>query len=332
MAATTLRTNRDHVRPETLEQYRRELTGYCYRMLGCGIEAEDAVQETMLRAVRARHTFEGRSSVRSWLYQIATNICLDQLRDRSRRAWPIGLSPPSEPDPALVGVTLPESAWVWPIHDAQVLSPNGDPAEIAAVKETIRLAFVTALQHLSARQRAALVLCKVLRFEAAEAAEMLGTTAAAVNSALKRANAKLAALPMAERAVNERSAGIRADHAELLNRYVDAFERYDICTLVGLLHKDAVQTMPPFTMWLQGSANIGVWMTLSDECRGSRLLATAANGCPALAQYRAHRDGGHAAWALQVLEISDGRVTGLHYFLRADRLFRSFGLPARLPA
>ena len=301
----------------TLERYRRELTGHCYRMLGSGFEAEDAVQEVMLRALRSGDGFEGRSSLRSWLYRIATNVCLDALRGRGRRAWPAGLGPSSPPDAELLGPRLPEHAWVSPVADARVVPDNGDPAEIAAARESVRLAFVTALQHLPPRQRAVLVLRQVLRFEAAEVAEQLDTTVPAVNSALQRARAKLAALP-----AEQRPTEVGADHAELLASYLDAFERYDMTAFVSLLHADALQSMPPYAMWLRGAAVIAAWMLgAGSGCRGSRLLPTAANGCPAFGQYRVDPEGGYSPWSLQVLEISGRRVREIHAFLDTDYLF-----------
>jgi RNA polymerase sigma-70 factor, ECF subfamily len=315
------------VTPEACEPYRRELTGYCYRMLGSGSETEDAVQETMLRAWKAAESFEGRSSVRSWLYRIATNVCLDMLRSRQRRAQPMDLGPSLPPIESSLASVLPENRWVTPIADARVLPERSDPAEIAADRETVRLAFVTALQHLPARQRAALILAEVLQWRATEVAELLDTTTAAVNSALQRARATLAAV-----AVEGRPQPLSHAEANLLARYVDAFERYDIPTIVGLLHDDAVQSMPPFAMWLQGSADIGRWFAGPGAgCAGSRLLPTSANGCPAFGQYRADPAGGHSPWALQVLEISDGRISGLHCFLDSGLLFSSFGLPSHLP-
>ncbi|HEY6276808.1 MAG TPA: sigma-70 family RNA polymerase sigma factor [Streptosporangiaceae bacterium] len=314
--------------PNTLEHYRRELTGYCYRMLGSGVEAEDAVQEVMLRAWRAAGAFEGRSSLRSWLYRIATNVCLDQLRGRTRRASPAGLGPPSPPHVDLLGPMLPERIWVSPVPDIRVLPSEGDPAEIAVARESIRLAFVTALQHLPPRQRAVLVLCQVLRFEAAEVADQLGTTVAAVNSALQRARATLAALP-----ADDRPNEVEAGQEELLSRYLDAFQRYDMAAFIDLLHADAVQSMPPFAMWLRGAGDIVAWMLgPGADCRDSLLRPTQANGCPAFAQYRPDPDGGHRPWSLQVLEISGGRVAEIHAFLDTGRLFPLFGLPAHLPA
>jgi RNA polymerase sigma-70 factor (ECF subfamily) len=215
--------------PDALEQNRRELTGYCYRMLGSGFEADDAVQETMLRAWRAADGFEGRSSVRSWLYRIATNICLDMLRGRQRRALPVDLGPASPPVEALLGDWHPDDFWINPMPDAKVGPEHGDPADIAVARDTIRLAFVTALQHLPARQRATLIMCEVLRMPAAEAAAALDTTVAAVNSALQRARATLAALPEERRPV-----AVDENLADLLAKYVDAFQRYDMEQLVTL--------------------------------------------------------------------------------------------------
>ena len=231
-----------------LEPYRRELTGYCYRMLGSGFEAEDAVQETMIKALRGASGFEGRSSVRSWLYRIATNVCIDMTRQVQRRARPMELGPASPPDESFLGPLRPEAPWVTPIADGKVIDPTGDPAELAVQKESVRLAFVAALQHLPPRQRAALVLCEVLSWSAADAAELLDTTVAAINSALQRARAALAQLP-----AGGKPRSLDAETADLLQRYVDAFERYDMDALVGLLHDDAYQSMPPFAMWVQGA-------------------------------------------------------------------------------
>jgi RNA polymerase sigma-70 factor (ECF subfamily) len=312
---------------DQLEQHRRELTGYCYRMLGSGSEADDAVQETLLRAWRAADRFEGRSSVRSWLYRIATNVCLDMLRGRQRRARPMDLGPSSPPEESHLGPMRAEATWVTPVPDARVMADHADPAEIAASRETIRLAFVTALQHLPARQRAALILCEVLRWQAAEAAELLDTSTAAVNSALQRARATLSDLRS-----DAHETALDPPQSELLSRYVDAFERYDIPALVTLLHDDAIQSMPPYDMWLEGATNIGRWFVGPGAgCRGSRLVPTAANGCPAFGQYRVDPDGGHAPWALQVLEIKGGRISGYHAFLDTATLFPAFGLPSHLP-
>ena len=235
------------VAPTDLEPFRRELTGYCYRMLGSGFEAEDAVQETMLRAWRHGDDFEGRSSVRSWLYRIASNVCIDMHRNVQRRARPMEMGPPSPPDESHLGSLLPEALWVTPLPDGRAAPETSDPAEIAEYRESIRLAFVTALQHLPARQRAALILCEVLRWQASEVAELLDTSVAAVNSALQRARATLGSVD-----AGAVQGSLDPDDAELLARYVEAFEQYDIDRLVGLLHEDAVQSMPPFAMWIQG--------------------------------------------------------------------------------
>jgi RNA polymerase sigma-70 factor (ECF subfamily) len=227
---------------------------------------------------------------------------------------------------------LPEARWVTPVPDATVAPNGGDPAEIAEYRESIRLAFVTALQHLPARQRAALILCEVLRWSVADVAELLETSVPAVNSALQRARGTLRALP-----VDAHPEALDTADAELLERYVDAFERYDIERLVTLLHEDAVQSMPPFALWLRGAADIGRWMVQPGPsgCRGSRLVRTSANGCPAFGQYRPDPAGGHAPWALQVLEVSGGKIAGMAFFLAfldPERLFGAFGLPLHLDA
>jgi RNA polymerase sigma-70 factor (ECF subfamily) len=317
-----------------LEVHRRELTGYCYRMLGSGFEAEDAVQETMIRAWRGIDSFEGRSAFRSWLYRIATNVCLDILRSRQRRARPMDLGPSSPADPTFLGRARPEYPWVLPISDVQILAEDADPAELAAMRDTVRLAFIAALQHLPARQRAVLILRDVLRWQAAEVAELLDTTLASVNSALQRARATLAARiddttgRNSDDLVAEQS--IDADQQVLLAKYLDAFERYDMSTFVALLREDAIQSMPPFAMWLQGSHQIVRWMLGPGiECRDSRLLRTSANGSPAFGQYRIDPAGGYAPWGLHVLEISGGRVAELTIFLDTQ-LFPAFGLPLHL--
>jgi RNA polymerase sigma-70 factor (ECF subfamily) len=310
---------------EDLEVYRRELTGYCYRMLGSVFESDDAVQETMVRAWRNVDTFEGRSSLRSWLYRIATNVCLDMLRSRQRRALAMDLGPSSTAE-SFHGVTKPESAWITPIPDSTVVHEDGDPAELAAARESIRLAFVTALQHLPARQRAVLILREVLRWQASEVAELLDTSVASVNSALQRARATLA-----NRDTSHPDADvIDPDQQELLARYVDAFERYDIASLVTLLRVDATMSMPPYDFWLQGPEEMGRWFLGGGcGCRGSRLVATTANGCAAFGSYRPDDQGGYFPWAIQVIEVSGGRIVGHHNFLDT-RLFATFGLPEHL--
>ncbi len=314
--------------PEELESHRKELTGYCYRMLGSAVDAEDAVQETLVRAWRASDTFEGRSSTRSWLYRIATNVCLDVLRGRQRRARPMELGPSMPPVEASLERTLPEGAWITPIPDERVVPEGADPAEVAVARESIRLAFVAALQHLPARQRAVLILCEVLRWQATETAELLDTSVAAVNSALQRARATLSTLDTGANAQE-----IDAAQRDLLANYVDAFERYDVDRLISLLKEDAVQSMPPFAMWLLGATDIGKWMLGPGYgCKGSRLLQTSANGCPAVAQYRVDPAGGHMPWALHVLELSGDRISAINSFLEVEALFPVFGLPSHLPA
>jgi RNA polymerase sigma-70 factor (ECF subfamily) len=314
------------VRPEDFEQYRRELTAYCYRMLGSGFEAEDAVQETMVRAWQGASSFEGRSTLRSWLYRIATNICLDMQRSQQRRARPMDLGPASTADSALPA-PLAENTWVQPIADGRVLPDAGDPADVVVSRESIRLAFVSALQRLPARQRAILILREVLRWQAAEVAELLDTSVTSVNSALQRARDTLAGTDLDE----GRAQVVNADQKALLARYMDAFERYDVARLVTLLHDDAILSMPPYALWLRGPLEISRWfLGTGIGCRGSRVVATAANGGATFASYRPDPAGGFSPWALHVIEVSDDRVVGDHNFLDTE-LFAAFGLPAHLP-
>jgi RNA polymerase sigma-70 factor (ECF subfamily) len=310
---------------EECETYRRELTAHCYRMLGSGAEAEDAVQETMLRAWQAADRFEGRSSVKTWLYRIATNICIDMGRSPQRRARPVDLGPARTPDPAHLADVLPAEAWITPIPDSSVIDLDADPADVAAARDTIRLAFISALQQLPARQRAALVLCDVLRWPATDVAELLDTSTASVNSALQRARSTL------ESAASATPTTPLSDEQErLLARFVDAFERYDMDALAQLLHADVIQTMPPYAMWLQGRDDLVAWYVGPGiECTGSRLLPGQANGCPAYAQYRVDPAGGHAPWALQVLELRGERIEAIHAFLGSEA-FERFGFPSRL--
>ena len=313
---------------EDLESYRRELTGYCYRMLGSAFEADDAVQETMLRAWKAADGFEGRSSLRSWLYRIATNVCLDALRGEKRRALPVDLGPASPPAESYQRPAPAEDRWVTPIPDARVLPENGDPAEIAALRDSVRLAFVTALQHLPPRQRAALILCEVLKLPAAEAATVLDSTVASVNSALQRARAALAALPE-----HQRPCEVEPENTELLEKYVDAFQRYDMTALLTLLREDALQTMPPFEMWIEGASAITTWMMqpAPSTCAGSLLLPVRANGVLGWAQYKPdHEHGGYTPWALQVHEVEGGRISRMTFFLDTERMFPLFGLDDRI--
>lgn len=312
-----------------LEQFRTELTGYCYRMLGQAFEAEDAVQDTMIRAWRSLSGFDGRSSLRSWMYRIATNVCLDMLNGRKRRALPLDMhAGPSEPVHSSLGVPLTESVFVGPIPDDRVLPDDGDPAELAVAKESIRLAFIAALQHLPAKQRAVLILREVLRWKATEVAELLDTTVASVNSALQRARATIAELDTtATRTVD-------ADTKELLERYVKAFESYDITAFVSLLHEDAIQSMPPFAMWLRGNTDIGQWMLgPGAECAGARTQLVEINGRPGMATWRRSQTGGtgHNAFSIQVLDVVDGKVAELLIYLGAE-LFPLFDLPVHLEA
>jgi RNA polymerase sigma-70 factor (ECF subfamily) len=311
-----------------LEVHRRGLTGYCYRMLGSGFEAEDAVQETMLRAWRGFDAFEGRAAVKSWLYRIATNVCLDMIDARRRRARPMDLTAVGSPEGPLP--TLPEATWIEPMPDGRALPDGGDPAELALARETLRLAFVGALQHLPARQRAVLILREVLRWRASEVAELLETSVASVNSSLQRARAALAQTNLSP---GDPAASIDAEQEALVDRYVAAFESYDIDALVALLHEDATMSMPPYSLWLRGPVDVGRWMLgTGSGCRGSRLVpAGSANGSPAFGQYRVDPDGGHLPWGLVVLETADGKVTALNTFLDVGRLFPFFGLPDHLP-
>jgi RNA polymerase sigma-70 factor (ECF subfamily) len=317
-----------------LEEHRRELTAYSYRMLGSGFEAEDAVQETMVRAWRGLDRFEGRATLRSWLYRIATNVCLDMLKGRERRARPMEITEVRSAAGPL-GEPLPEVTWLQPYPDARVLPTDADPAEAAVLRETVTLAFLAVLQHLPPRQRVVLILREVLQWSAVEVADLLDTTVASVNSALQRARATLTE-HRSTGADGEFGAGTsRVTDQEqqlLLDRYVDAFERYDMAGLVSVLHEDATLSMPPYALWMRGPEQIQAWMLgIGHECRGSRLIRTTANGSPAFGQYRLSPEGGHEPWALQVLELADdGRVIGLNSFLQTATLFPLFGLPARL--
>ena len=299
-----------------LEQYRRELTGYCYRMLGSAFEAEDAVQETMLRAWRSLDRFEGRSALKSWLYRIATNVCYDQLGGRERRARPMDLGPAVEPLFENLA-ELPEVTWITPLPT---------PDELAEQRETLRLAFVAALQHLPPKQRAALILCEVLKWQASEAAELLETSVASVNSALQRARATLATADTAA------PAELDAETLALLDRYVAAFEDYDIDRLTDLLHEDAIQSMPPYSMWLKGRDDLFAWwLGAGIGCRGSRLVPVGlVNGMPGWGQFKPDPEGGYEPWSLIVPEVSDGRIVELTFFLDTPKLFPFFGLPDHL--
>ena len=315
--------------PQLLEQYRKELTAYCYRMLGSSFEAEDAVQEAMLRAWRGLDRFEGRSQLRSWLYSIATNVCLDMLNGKERRVRPMQLGEPGAPVIESLAATRPEGEWVLPMPDGRVIGGGGDPAEEAAAKETLKLAFVAALQFLPPKQRAVLILRDVLRWKASEVAELLQTSEASVNSALQRARATIE-----ERDIELDEVADPADeeHADLLTRYMEAFEDYDMEALTALLHEDATLSMPPYELWLTGHEDIVAWMMGPGHgCEGSRLVPVAANGSIAFGQYRpSGPNGEHEPWGLVVLETRDGKVCGLNTFLDTASLFPLFGLPPSL--
>jgi RNA polymerase sigma-70 factor, ECF subfamily len=321
---TVTRTELQH----RLEEHRVELVAYCYRMLASPFEAQDAVQETFIRAWRAYDRFEGRASLRSWLYRIATNVCLDMLRSVERRALPMDLGPAREPIAANLN-ELPETTWLRPVPDALVVAADRDPAEVAASRDTVRLAFVATLQHLPPRQRAALILCDVLQWKATEVAELLATTTASVNSALQRARATLAASKLT---ASTPMSTLSESDRRLLERYVEAFEAYDMAALTTLISEDATQSMPPYDLWLSGRSDIFTWwLGPGIGCRGSRVVPTmAANGLPAFGQYKPSNPDGYEPWALQVLELRDGSIGNLTFFLETETLFPLFGLPLRL--
>ena len=309
-----------------LRAHRRELTGFCYRMLGSGAEAEDAVQETYVRAWKAMDRFEGRSSVRSWLYRIASNVCIDMHRAPQRRARPMDLGPSSTVETAVLA-PQPENTFVQPVADERVIDVQGDPAEVAAARESIRLAFVAALQHLPARQRAVLILCEVLRWQAVEVADLLDTSVASVNSALQRARATLAAL-----GPGELDSTVDPEHEALLQRYVAAFEAYDMTKLAALLRDDVVISMPPHDLWLQGIPQVIGWMVgPGHACAGSKLVPVQVNGTAGFASYKPAAPGRWEPWAIQVIEVKDGGIVGHHNFLYPE-LFAELGLPAHLEA
>ena len=314
-----------HVDVTELEVHRTALTGHCYRMLGSSADADDAVQETMVRAWRNLERFEGRSSMRTWLYRIATNVCLDALSDHARRVRPIEEGPATPFEHATLE-TRERTHWLEPIPDARAIPADADPFEQTALRQSIRLAFVAALQHLPPRQRAALLLTDVLGWSAAEVAEALEMTVAAVNSGLQRARATMASRKAASpSALNE-------EEAQLLDRYVDAFHRYDVDGLVSLLREDATFSMPPYVLWLQGPESVRLWLHgPGAPCRGSRLVPVSASGSPAFAQYRVGATPGtHQAWALIVLELDGDRIAGWNSFLDTETLFPMFGLPLQI--
>lgn len=308
-----------------IESHRRELTGFCYRMLGSSFEAEDAVQEAMVRAWRSLDSFEGRSSLRSWLYRIANNVCIDMVRGPQRRARPVDLGPAGRADGEFAAPTS-HAEWVTPMRDDRILPPEGDPSEVAEARDTVRLAFIATLQHLPPRQRAVLLLRDVLRWQASEVADLLDTTVPAVNSAMQRAKATLATVDV------DAAPQLDAEHDDLLARYLAAFERYDVEALVALLRDDVRFSMPPYPLWLQGREQVAAWLVGHGAgCRGSRMLATdlTANACPVFASYRVDPAGGWSPWALHVLEVSDGGIASWTNFLDTSH-FPEYGFPDHL--
>lgn len=308
-----------------LELYRPAITGHCYRMLGSVVDADDAVQETMFRAWKGLDRFDQRASMKTWLYRIATNVCLDALAAANRaqrlRSLDVSDTPGSAHDPDLT--QRPREHWIEPIPDAAAIPADGDPEERAILKESIRLAFVAALQYLPPRQRAVLLLTQVLNWSAAEVAESLDMSVAAVNSALQRARATLGAR---NPAVMPRE--LTADQMQLVTRYVEAFEQYDVDALTALLHEEATMSMPPYELWLRGPEAVAAWLLGHGKgCRGSRIVPLVANGAPAYAQYR---QGGAQPWGLGVLDIQGDRITGITTFLDVETLFPRFGLPMQL--
>jgi RNA polymerase sigma-70 factor (ECF subfamily) len=320
-----------------MERLRPSLTGYCYRMLGSGFEAEDATQETLLRAWRRSDTLAEPAALKSWLFTIATNVCLDQIDARKRRARPVDLADPGNAETP-VGAPLPETTWVLPIASGQVADPRADPAAQTAERETLRLAFVAALQHLPARQRVVLVLREVLRWSAKEVADVLDTSVASVNSALQRARATLDELDLEDDDAPTRPS--TEDEQVLLDQYLEAFAEYDIDRIVALLRYDVVFDMPPLPLWFRSPEEVGTFMLgQGAACRGSKLIATSANGLPAFAAYKPDPESdAWLPWSVTLLEVEAGdgtgepSVTGIHNFLAPfmPNLFASFGLPEQL--
>ncbi|WP_024800818.1 sigma-70 family RNA polymerase sigma factor [Nocardia sp. BMG51109] len=312
---------------DQFEGYRRELCAYAYRMLGSSFEAEDAVQDAFTRAWKAYDTFEGRSSLRSWLYKITTNVCLDMLDGPQRRARPMDLSGPSSPDTPLPP-PQPDYVWVEPIPNA--LAFGADPAEHATAKDSLRLAFVAAVQHLPATQRAILIMREVLRFSANETADMLLMSPASVNSALQRARATMAKVQPAEAGSYDES---DEQQRKLVDGFVRAFEAYDMDSLTALLKQDVELSMPPFELWISGPANVARFMlTTGQQCRGSKLVPLAgANGLPAFGHYKPTEEPGvYTPWSITVLEFEGDQISGLNFFLDTERLFPLFGLAPEL--
>ena len=304
-------------------RFRGELLAHCYRMLGSAEEAEDLVQETYLRAWRSYAGFEGRSSVRTWLYRIATNACLTAIERRGRRPLPSGLGGPADPGEPLVAG--PEVPWLQPFPDALLAAERADPAAVAVSRAGVRLAFVAALQYLSARQRAVLILRDVLEWPAAEVAELLGTTTTAVNSGLRRARAQLAqALP----AEDELAEPAEPDRRAMLERFAAALENADASALAELLRADAALEMPPLRTWFRGRQDVARFAAsqLLTEPGRLWLIPVMANGQPAFAVYQRGPDGGYHAHAVLVLTVTATGIARIVSFQNPG-LFGSFGLP-----
>jgi RNA polymerase sigma-70 factor, ECF subfamily len=320
-----------------MERLRPSLTGYCYRMLGSGFEAEDATQETLLRAWRRSDTLVEHAALKSWLFTIATNVCLDQIDARKRRARPVDLADPGTAETP-VGAPLPETTWVLPIASGQVADPDADPEAQTAERETLRLAFVAALQHLPARQRVVLVLREVLRWSAKEVADVLETSVASVNSALQRARATLDELDLEDDEAPARPS--TEDEQRLLDQYLEAFAEYDIDRIVALLRYDVVFDMPPLELWVRGPEEVATFMAgQGAACAGSKVLSLSANGFPAYASYKPDPESGAwLPWSVTILEADATgdapALSGIHNFLAPfmPNLFASFGLPDRLEA
>lgn len=322
---------------DDLSRLRPSLVGYCYRMLGSGQEAEDAAQETMVKAWQKAGSLEDRAALKPWTFRIATNVCLDQIGSRKRRERPVDLAEPGTADGPL-GEPLAESTWILPIADGQLADPGADPAATSGERESLRLAFVAALQHLPARQRVVLVLREVLNWSAAEVAELLDTSVASVNSALQRARATLDELSLEDDSAPARPDA--EDERKLLEQYLEAFAEYDIDRIVALLRYDVVFDMPPLPLWLRGAEEAGRFMLGPGAgCAGSKLVALTANGSPAFASYKPdpERSGIWTPWSITILDTSrddDDRVevSGVHNFLAPfmPTLFPAFGLPGRL--
>jgi RNA polymerase sigma-70 factor (ECF subfamily) len=303
----------------SVDEFRPELTAYCYRMLGSIFDADDAVQETLLRVWQSWSEFRQDSAVRTWVYRIATNVCIDKLRQQKRRALPVDLTGPTSPI-VVPEQTTPLNDWIWPAPDFK-----GDPADVSVRRESVRLAFVALLQLLPARQRAAIILHDIFRWSADETALVLKTTRAAVNSALQRARGTLDRAKLTSEQVAVSSGEL--DH-DLLNRYVQAFEEFDVDGLIALFHEDGSLSMPPFTMWVQGADNVRAFYEATRfHCLGSRLLPVWANGEPGFGQYVPDlADGVMKPWGIHVLECRNGQIAHVHTFID-PRLYPRFGLP-----